>query len=516
LPELTLYANLESHNLLNLYPASDGGILAVYNIIYGELDNNEAPGDGIRIAKFSNRGNSITFQCFIDRNNNGSRDGADTTFDDALIQTEHQQQTQEYPMDYFGELSINTDTGNYISKLVSYYQRIKYYAVFPPAHNHTFTSYGNRDTVTFRLVPRPDIQDLQITITPVNNARPGFNADYNIQARNIGTKTTYDILIKFLMDGRQQFSATDLDGYTKNNDTLAWSLDSLAPLEVFSFTISCLNVVPPGLDAGDTLDLLAFIFPMELDSFKADNIFLLRQPVVNSADPNDKLEAHGSGITTTQLAGREFLYYTIRFQNTGNDWAYQVIVKDTLSEQLDWSTFEMLNASDIYILEVKDKRFVTWYMYGIYLPDSTLDEPGSHGFISFRIKPKAGLTNSDVITNRASILFDFNEAIVTNTATTRILEERITLVKNKEIKSIKLYPSPTHDRFMMEFELKQKQNITLSVLNVSGQLIYCRPVSLESGKHSIPVDISGFSNGIYFIQLNTDSQNIYSGKVLKQ
>jgi hypothetical protein len=49
------------------------------------------------------------------------------------------------------------------------------------------------------------------------------------------------------------------------------------------------------------------------------------------------------------------------------------------------------------------------------LPDSTTDEPGSQGYVIYRIKPLPTLAFGDVIENTASIYFDENPPIVTNT-----------------------------------------------------------------------------------------------------
>ncbi|MBK9490010.1 MAG: hypothetical protein IPO07_15465 [Haliscomenobacter sp.] len=51
----------------------------------------------------------------------------------------------------------------------------------------------------------------------------------------------------------------------------------------------------------------------------------------------------------------------------------------------------------------------------INLPDSTNNEPESHGFVSFRIKDRSGLAEKTTIDNTAYIYFDQNPAIVTNT-----------------------------------------------------------------------------------------------------
>jgi hypothetical protein len=50
----------------------------------------------------------------------------------------------------------------------------------------------------------------------------------------------------------------------------------------------------------------------------------------------------------------------------------------------------------------------------IALPDSTTNEAGSHGFVQYSVRAKAGLPNGAQIPNTASIYFDFNLPVVTN------------------------------------------------------------------------------------------------------
>lgn len=57
-------------------------------------------------------------------------------------------------------------------------------------------------------------------------------------------------------------------------------------------------------------------------------------PVVSSYDPNAKFVFP----ETNSKPGDELRYF-VQFQNTGNDTAYQVVIRDTLSDNLDWGSF---------------------------------------------------------------------------------------------------------------------------------------------------------------------------------
>ncbi|HUM53200.1 MAG TPA: T9SS type A sorting domain-containing protein, partial [Chitinophagales bacterium] len=401
-----------------------------------------------------------------------------------------------------------------VSKLIDYNQRLKYYTVNPTNKTTIFNGTKQTDTIFFRLTPKPNIQDLQVSIVPMIGARPGFNSSYKIIAKNVGTKIMYLPNVKFIKDSLQTF--TDSLSYVFDGDTLFWQIDSLSLLEQREIIVSVLNAIPPTLNANDTLHLAAVIYPMENDSFVQDNYASLNQVVVNSVDPNDKIETHGGTIPNSAVQNREYLYYTIRFQNTGNSYASRIVITDTLTKNVDASTFEFLSSSIPFTMNVVDRKYITWTAANTYLPDSISDEANSHGYISFRIKPKAGLLPSDEITNRASIVFDYNAAISTNTCTTNIIEQRILSVKNNEIKSIQLFPNPTNGNVQLNLNLLQNKNYTLRVIDINGNLLSNETLKGYIGENNVSIDLSNYANGLYFIQISDETGNLFYGKVVKQ
>jgi len=58
---------------------------------------------------------------------------------------------------------------------------------------------------------------------------------------------------------------------------------------------------------------------------------------------------------------------------------------------------------------------LVFHFENILLPDSTVNEPASHGFVQFRINQLTDNPIGTVIENTADIYFDLNKAIVTNT-----------------------------------------------------------------------------------------------------
>jgi len=138
-------------------------------------------------------------------------------------------------------------------------------------------------------------------------------------------------------------------------------------------------------------------------------------PTLCSYDPNDK-QVSPTGINKEKLTLKnQQLQYTIRFQNTGNDYAYDVKIVDTIAASLNWSTLVVTASSHTVRTEITAKGIVTFYFDNIMLPDSGTNYIGSNGFVSYTIQPKSTVTENTKIKNTAHIIFDQNPAVITNT-----------------------------------------------------------------------------------------------------
>ena len=148
------------------------------------------------------------------------------------------------------------------------------------------------------------------------------------------------------------------------------------------------------------------------------------QPIVDSFDPNDK-QVVPAGVSAQHYTPTNTpLRYQVRFQNTGTDVAYRVVVVDTLAADLDPGTLQMGAASHAYRLHLsgKTRPVLTFTFDNILLPDSSHDQLGSNGFVQFSVQPKAGLAPQTKIENFADIFFDYNEPVRTNPTLNRIYD----------------------------------------------------------------------------------------------
>ena len=131
-------------------------------------------------------------------------------------------------------------------------------------------------------------------------------------------------------------------------------------------------------------------------------------------DPNDKAVQPQRDANNFTLPQEE-LFYTIRFQNTGNDTAFRVELRDAISPHLDPHSLNVIGSSHPFELKhdlINDQ--LTFVFDNILLPDSNTNLDGSQGYVSFIIDMLPDLSERTKIKNQAGIYFDFNKPIITN------------------------------------------------------------------------------------------------------
>lgn len=265
-----------------------------------------------------------------------------------------------------------------------------------------------------RNVPMVSLQGLDLQIAMSSGpARPGFQLNYAITASNLtgtasgtGTVTmTFDPTLTYL-------SATPAPT-TVTSNSITWNTASFTAFQQRNYYVNF--QVPANVNLiGTELDASATVTSSITDVVPANNSTTHSVTVTGSYDPNDKLATTSSGTSGTQylIDEDEWIDYTIRFQNTGTDTAFLVVITDTLPEELDPATFQMRTASHPYSMTLQD-RLLRFMFPNILLPDSNMNEPKSHGFVSFRIRPIAGLTPGEQLVNEANIYFDYNPPVIT-------------------------------------------------------------------------------------------------------
>ena len=290
---------------------------------------------------------------------------------------------------------------------------------------------GTNEAYTVRVqdqLQRPIVQDFAVRPTgtePSVNvtvaaapARCGFTVPHWVTVTNDGCQPA-EAILELRLDTLTIFRTASSDVKVQM-DTLRWMTDRLEPGQQVTLY---LELEMPGEDhEGDTLHLSASVAAGA--EFTSRDTFNYVATLSCAIDPNDKL-TYPSRLEPSQSNYTEFtepITYTIRFQNTGTDTAFTVRLVDTLATLLDAASFTPIGASHPYRVILNTDRELEVHFEDILLPDSTTDETASHGFFSFRISPRSGVAESDVIENRAGIYFDFNRPIITNTVVNTLVE----------------------------------------------------------------------------------------------
>jgi hypothetical protein len=406
--------------------------------------------------------------------------------------------------DEAGNYKFYTSTGTFTVEPVS---PSPYFAFAPVSSDISFADLlYNITTQDFCLTSSGVHPDLEITMVATVPARPGFPAVYVLNYKNKGTVSMSGTVNLEFNDNLMDFDESLPAITTQGVGTLDWTFTDLLPLESRSIEVTMIINEPtetPPVNIGDQLDFTATVFPVEGDETPLDNDFELKQLVVGSYDPNDITCQEGATIGIEQVG--EYLHYLIRFQNSGNFYAENVVVRNIISDpNFDLSTFELIGTSHPQITRLTG-NMLEFIFEGINLPAEEDDEPGSHGYIAYRIKTTNGLDLGDSVAQSADIYFDFNFPIVTNEAITTVAALG---VSQFDASMVAIYPNPTKNLVTITSDNFIK---TVGLYDLQGRLLDSHNV--ESADFAM--DISSRSRGIYLLKIETTA-GIKTEKLIKE
>ncbi len=229
--------------------------------------------------------------------------------------------------------------------------------------------------------------------------------------------------------------------------------------------------------------------------------------VVNSYDPNDIVESHGPQIDIDEFTSDDYLYYTVRFQNTGTAEAINVRIENTLDSQLDADSFRVVGSSHYYVASRNGSDLVFRFNY-INLTWQSNDEMESQGWIMYKVKANAGFEVGDVIPNTAEIYFDTNPAIVTNTFETTFVDALGTSESQRANASI--FPNPTNGNVSV---ISSDEIESVEMYNAIGTI--AKKFSSVNALSTI-LDISELPTGIYFMKILTKNNFVLTRKLIRK
>ncbi|HNU58065.1 MAG TPA: T9SS type A sorting domain-containing protein [Flavobacteriales bacterium] len=427
----------------------------------------------------------IAGRVFQDLNDNGSFDIGEPGLPQASITLQPNGNTVGCAAD--GTWEIGVAPGSYTITAATSYPYIQ--SITPASHTADVPNLGDTDTDNvFAVTLTPDIQDLRVHLY-ADPARPGFDNQVYLRCENYGT-TDVDATLTLTFDADQSWLGSSVAPTSQSGNTATWSLPSM-PIGTVQNIVVDLNTaanVPLGTSIVHTLTA----DQLTTDETPLDNVAIYTDSVVGSYDPNDKLLSPARLTPDDVAAGATPIEYTIRFQNTGTYLAERVVILDTLSNDLQWESMEFVASSHDQHWYITDGVLHVIHN-DINLPDSTSDEPGSHGFFTFRMLPKTNLGDGSSITNIAQIVFDFNEPIITPPAVFTVdVDAAVNDVPAS--RSMVLAPNPAHDR--IQVRMTTSGIATYVITDVLGQTLSTGPLQPDGW-----LDIGALTSGVYFLEV---------------
>lgn len=365
----------------------------------------------------------------------------------------------------------------------------------------SFPTDGFEVNQDFCFRPGLPIDIIEVTLIPLEPARPGFDARYLITYTNIGNVTRGgDIKLDFQDDRMDLIDAIPMADVQEEN-FISWAFEDLIPYETrsieFTMNLNSPMETPP-LNGGDILDFQAMIGPLgnqTVSSYWSN----LKQEIVNSFDPNDKTCLNGDILEPSMIG--DFLKYMIRFENTGSAEAVNIVVTDSIDgSKFDIRTLEVLNSSHNVAVDIAG-TVVDFVFKDIYLP---FEDASNDGYVTFKIKTWPDLVLGDDLRNKAEIYFDFNFPIITNTTSTVVTDLSSTIETIPVDINIEISPNP----FIDYIDIVSSENISkIEMYTTDGRLI--NAIGYTDKKSDRRINLQSLNAGHYFLRIfNQDRYSI--------
>ena len=231
-------------------------------------------------------------------------------------------------------------------------------------------------------------------------------------------------------------------------------------------------------------------------------------------DPNDKQAVPRGYDDEHWIEPNVPIDYMVRFQNTGTDTAFKVVIVDTLSALLDAKRVRPGSASHPYSFELLDDHILQFTFESILLPDSNTNLEASQGFVQFSIPQMPGNPDGSLITNSAAIYFDFNVPVITNETYHTVGQNFILVSANDPAPgagTMLVYPNPATDRVWFAPENTQGKSLQFVLTDANGRKVMEQSVA----QWPFMLERRSLNSGTYFYHFSDRNSSLYySGKIM--
>ncbi|NMH28725.1 DUF7619 domain-containing protein [Flavobacterium silvaticum] len=363
-----------------------------------------------------------------------------------------------------------------------------FFTVSPETVETEFPQQQSPFTQNFCVAPNGSHTDVEVSIFPLDVARPGESSKYRVIYRNKGSVNASGTVSVAFDGSLSEFISADMPPLSAEPSLLTWDFATLLPFESRNITFTLVHAVPPTVNMGDMLHFTVHSTTVATDEFPSDDTAEMDQAVLASLDPNDKVCVEGN-IVGPEVIGN-YVHYIIRFENTGTFAAENIVVADYIDpNKFDVSTLQPLDGSFPFITRITEGN-VEFIFTDINLP---YEGDWRYGFVAFKVKTLPTLQVGDTFSNTANIYFDYNAAVVTDPATTLI--QSLSVSDMAFAAHFALYPNPAET--ILNIKSNGATINSVEVYNMLGQLVL-------TAIHADTIDVEGLETGNYLLRLHSD------------
>ncbi len=316
-----------------------------------------------------------------------------------------------------------------------------------------------------------------------------------ISVRNLECVPTATTL-KMSIDPHYTFASSSPAPASVTSTEVTWNLGTLAASDPHPAMISY-YLYGIATSAGDSVHTTYTVLPISGDWDTTNNILIKDDTILASCDPN-YIEVTPQGY----ISSGTNLRYTIHFENTGTDTAFNIHVMDTISNLLDVHSMRMVGAThsmDLYLTDMGSYTIAKFDFPRINLLDSS-HHGLCDGFFTYTINTLTGLAPGTIIPNRAGIYFDTNPVVMTNTVN-NIIGYPTTTINEINKNNVHIFPNPANDELSIKMEDGAFSSFVIT--NTIQQVVMQHTLNAAQTK----LNIKQLPAGIYYISLKGEYGN---------
>ncbi len=444
-------------------------------------------------------GNSI-----LDVNNNGC-DGADPLYPKMKFALSNGTLNGAFIANNTGSDAIPLIAGTHT--ITPILEEPSYFTVSPASTVVNFPAQTSPLQQNFCIAGNGSHPDMDIVLLPMSLAQPGFDATYKVMLRNKGNIAQSGTATITFDDSVADFVSSNPSVTNQFLNTLVFAFTGLSLSETreifFTLNLNTPLETPP-LNLQEILHFNATASSALNDSTPLDNTFSLSQITRRSYDPNVRTFLEGATISP-QMVGQS-VHYMIRFVNNGTANAQNIVVKDIIDKtKFDISSLIPFDGSHSFETRISAGNKVEFIFENINLP---FGDANNDGYVAFKIKTKPTLVADISFSNTASIHFDYNFPVITNTASTTLAA----LSKKDFDFSIYIAISPNPAKNVLNLRSNNGIEISsVSIYSTIGQLL----ITIPNAQQTTSIDVSHLQTGTYFLTV-VSNKGTTSTKFLKQ